>query len=129
MGALADNVWDLLFCLWTDSRASRMINEIFISKWAPVVPLPLMSPAQKDNELERIFERMQSRVMGNYNEPGGSGSTIGRFKRDPDREFDRGFEVGVETEVLTEYESVWLEGYEQGYAHGRDGEARHRDKS
>ncbi len=68
-----------------------MINEIFISDWDPVVPLPLMTQAQKDNELERIFESMCVREMGNYSEPGGAGSTIGRFKRDPDREFDRGF--------------------------------------
>ena len=54
-----------------------MINEIFVSHWAPVVPIPCMTQAQLDNELERIFENMTSRVMGNYNEPGGSGSTIG----------------------------------------------------
>ncbi|KKK83754.1 hypothetical protein LCGC14_2790220 [marine sediment metagenome] len=32
-----------------------MINEIFISKWDPVVPIPCMTPAQLDNELERIL--------------------------------------------------------------------------
>ena len=95
-----------------------MINEIFISKWDPVVRIPCMTPAQLDNELERICSRMS-------NKPGHV--SLGP-KIDPDREFDRGFEAGLETEVLTEYENGWYAGYESGYTKGRDAETRHRDK-
>ena len=61
-----------------------MINEIFIGKWtSPVTPIPCMTPAQLDNELERIHKNM------------GGNSIIGP-KVDPDREFDRGFEAGFD---------------------------------
>ncbi|KKK96229.1 hypothetical protein LCGC14_2664830, partial [marine sediment metagenome] len=64
-----------------------MINEIFISKWtSPVVPIPCMSPAQLDNELERIYSRMTSKYRQTSLGP----------KIDPDREFDRGFEAALE---------------------------------
>ncbi|KKL58020.1 hypothetical protein LCGC14_2229540 [marine sediment metagenome] len=107
-----------------------MINEIFVSHWAPVVPIPCMTQAQLDNELERIFENMTSRVMGNYNEPGGSGSTIGRFKRNVNQEFDRGFTHGMNVVsdllqlAINTTEALWLDGYDKGYKAGRDGEAK-----
>ena len=105
-----------------------MINEIFISKWtSPVVPIPCMTPAQLDNELERIFERLTPRV-----EADGFRDNTLRFKRDPDREFDRGFEAGVKSDlyaVMPNNEKFWEQGYETGYAAGRDAEAHHRDKS
>jgi len=64
-----------------------MINEIFISKWtSPVVPIPCMTPAQLDNELERIHRAMTM-------------SSVTGSKIDPDREFDRGFEAG--------YDAAW----------------------
>jgi len=36
-----------------------MINEILVHRWAPVIPLPLMSQEQKENELERIWKDME----------------------------------------------------------------------
>ena len=92
-----------------------MINEIFISKWtSPVVPIPCMSPAQLDNELERIYSRMTSKYRQTSLGP----------KIDPDREFDRGFKTASRA-----YTAHWLAGYEMGYKNGRDAEARHQDKS
>ena len=88
-----------------------MINEIFISRWDPVVPIPCMSPAQLDNELERIHTNLCK------------GQSIAGPKIDPDREFDRGFDAGVKSDmyaVLPENEKFWLQGYEKGYTAGRD---------
>ena len=83
-----------------------MINEIFISKWDPVVPLSLMTQAQKDNELERIHASM-------------GGSCTGP-KIDPDREFDRGFKDGIAlsysfvANARDCIEGIWLDGYDKG---------------
>ena len=106
-----------------------MIKEIFVSDWDPVVPLPLMTAAQKDNELERIFELISTPDKERLK------------KRHIDQEFDRGFEAGVQSDnfsVMPENEKFWDQGfskgyevgYDDGYAHGRDGEARFQfDKS
>ena len=74
-----------------------MIHEIFAGH-DPIIPLPLMTPAQKDNELERIFEGMEPHrgfcklcdtevEVLNVHEQG-------KFKRSLATEFDRGFEAG-----------------------------------
>ncbi len=93
-----------------------MINEIFAGH-DPVTPIPLMSPAQLDNELERIHRNM------------GGNSIIGP-KINLDLEYDRGFKAGLETVyhilklAITTTEKLWLAGYDKGYAAGRDGEAK-----
>ena len=95
-----------------------MINEIFVSRWAPVVPIPCMTPDQLDNELERIHTNLCK------------GQSIAGPKIDPDREFDRGFTHGMN--VVSDFlqlainttEALWLDGYDKGYKAGRDGEAK-----
>ncbi len=73
-----------------------MINEILVHRWAPVIPLPLMTAEQKENELERIYHRMlevDPYISSEYREFYGNLPHRGP-KLDPDREFDRGFEEG-----------------------------------
>ena len=86
-----------------------MIDEIFAGL-DPVIPLPLMTPAQKDNELERIFEGMESHrgfcklcdtevEVLNVHEQG-------KFKRTLDTEFDRGFKAGLAAGIDTLWEET-----------------------
>ena len=89
-----------------------MINEIFVSRWDPVVPIPCMTPDQLDNELGRIHTNLCK------------GQSIAGPKIDPDREFDRGFKVALEivyhllqTAIKTT-EKLWLDGYDKGYVDG-----------
>ena len=102
-----------------------MINEKFVSDWDPVIPIKLMTAAQKDNELERIYERIPS---------GRRRDTSWRSKINPNREFDRGFKQGI-TIVITIIEAIltkkhtldekkWLDGYDRGYTAGRDEEVK-----
>ena len=105
-----------------------MINEIFAGR-DPVIPLPLMTQAQKDNELERIFEDMHVR-KGFCEDCQIEVSIIEdpihrRYKRSLATEFDRGYKFVIERASL---DSGWFIGYEEGYKNGRDAEARHRDK-
>ena len=76
-----------------------MIDEIFAGH-DPVIPLPLMTPAQKDNELEHIFEGMESHrgfcklcdtEVEVLNVPQHEQR---KFKRTLATEFDRGFAAG-----------------------------------
>ena len=72
-----------------------MINEILVHRWAPVIPLPLMSQEQKENELERIWKDMEQVEveMQAYEE----GRLVGN---------EEGYKEGYE------------EGYEEGYSAG-----------
>lgn len=77
-----------------------MINEIFVSRWDPVTPLPLMTAAQKDNELERI---------------------LAGFSRG--EELDQAFEEGRLEGYDEGYDNGAEEGYKDGYIDGRTGKA------
>ena len=76
-----------------------MLNEIFAGH-DPVIPLSLMTPAQKDNELERIFEGMEPH-RGFCKKCDAEVEVLkvpqweqAKFKRSLDTEFDRGFAAG-----------------------------------
>lgn len=72
-----------------------MINEIFVSDWSPVTPLPLMTPEQKDNELERIYEGFLNDIPRWHLKSVGSGGDVSRRrKRILSLEFGRGFRNG-----------------------------------
>ena len=106
-----------------------MIHEIFAGH-DPVIPFPLMSLTQLDNELERLFESMEPHK--GYCEDCKTEVNViedpihRRYKRSIDTEFDRGAKYGLERASLGD---GWYAGYEEGYKNGRDAEARHRDKA
>ena len=90
-----------------------MINEILVHRWAPVIPLPLMTQEQIENELERIYRRMLGADPYLNSERHSRNNLPHRGpKFDSDREFDRGFKTGQ------------VDGFQQGYALGRSNEAK-----